>query len=130
MRKTILNTSLKATFALGALVIGFQAIDESAARDNKKWGNIKCECMCDAGEGVAAQLMSYNAVAHCFRYNNKTCNFEGRDGLMKTGTLVGCSPNKTSDAANHGEMTTEQGPTPERPSIRPDAPKSTKREGR
>ena len=55
-----------------------------------------CDCWCNTGSGPSVERTYTNPVAACSAYNGKTCNFEGADGIIHTGTLVLCQNTNAS----------------------------------
>jgi hypothetical protein len=68
---------------------------------------VTCNCKCDAGNGVSHDA-SYDAIAMCGGYEGKTCNFQGSDGTVKTGSLKQCTQGNRwvtgAAAANTGQV--------------------------
>jgi hypothetical protein len=107
---------------VSTVAFSIAAIGDAFARDDKPFAGKKCSCVCrvqGTEAGDRTNLQTYNAVAHCFIYNNKTCNMElSEHGVwyVRTGKLEGCHRDKEAETANQGEITTnEPGKPPKRP---------------
>jgi hypothetical protein len=106
-------------------VLGFAPGGESYAKDNKQFAGKKCTCVCEL-EGGGSALHTYNAVAHCFMYNRRTCNVEVKTDagyVLKSGKTAACVRDKHEEAVSQDEVTTNEPGAPQgrpRPAPRPD----------
>lgn len=59
------------------------------AQQKPKRSQAVCNCQCDAG-GAGIKESIYPGMAACGGYEGKTCNYEGPDGIIRTGTVRSC----------------------------------------
>lgn len=88
-----------AFLALFALALNLATPLAGAAQQKPKRSQAVCNCQCDAG-GAGVKESIYPAMASCGGYEGKTCNYEGPDGIIRTGTVRAChSDHRWGDAA-------------------------------
>lgn len=100
------------------------------AQQRPEHSKVTCNCKCDAGNGVSADA-SYDAIALCAGYDGKTCNFQGSDGTIKTGSLKQCTQGNrwttSMGAAVSSGLTAQPRPPRTRPQSAPPATGSVSR---
>jgi hypothetical protein len=98
---TITSRAAKASALLFAFAAAINlAAPTSSSALPKHGSGGSCTCICNtpvAGPNGQSLETITNPVASCDAYEGKTCNFEGSDGLIHTGSLMGCySPNASN----------------------------------
>lgn len=103
-----------------------------AAQQKPKRSQAVCNCQCDAGSAGIKESI-YPSMASCGGYEGKTCNYEGPDHIIRTGTVRAChSDHRGVDAAaaigphSAGVLLEPDAPTTDltKP-VRPDAARET-----
>ena len=113
-----------AFLAILALAVNFAAPLDVAAQQKPKRSQAVCTCQCDAGT-AGIKESTYPGMASCGGYEGKTCNYEGPDHIIRTGTVRACvAGNRWSDAAAPGAHSAGVLMQPDQP--KPDLAKPTR----
>ncbi len=113
-----------------AAAIDLAAPTFSSALPKQVKPGYSCQCVClsaDRGAGGKNQIETFtHPVAACDAYENKTCNYEGTEGLIVTGNLTDCTtiqngstPSQSSRLPITAPLPTNAAPTGGSQSSRP-----------
>ena len=85
--------------ALFALALNLASPLAGSAQQKPQHSQAVCNCQCDAGTAGIKESI-YPGMASCGGYEGKTCNYEGPDHIIRTGTLRACvADQRPTDAA-------------------------------